>query len=173
MRGLTDDAELRHNVDWLTEVIRRFSDAAIVARSFTSVNMKSPKSTVKVDFRVELDRLVLILVLKWVKDDKGLYTTVEKASYIDEPWTRDEVVAFEDAIQLHGAELRAVRDEVVSRSMPEVVRFYGHWKRCDLLSCSTFLYVFIEMLRSALNLGRRTKKSGLRASLPNQSESNI
>ena len=54
MRGLTDDAELRHNVDWLTEVIRRFSDAAIVARSFTSVNMKSPKSTVKVDLRLNL-----------------------------------------------------------------------------------------------------------------------
>lgn len=138
MRGLTDDAELRHNVDWLTEVIRRFSDAAIVARSFTSVNMKSPKSTVKVDFRLKLLELVLILVWKWVKDDKGLYTTVEKA-YIDEPWTRDEVVAFEDAIQLHGAELRAVRDEVVSRSMPEVVRFYGHWKRCDLLPRYTFL----------------------------------
>jgi hypothetical protein len=110
------------------------------------------------------------LVCKWVKDDKGLYTTVEKASYIDEPWTRDEVVAFEDAIQLHGAELRAVRDEVVSRSMPEVVRFYGHWKRCDLF---ILLHVFIEMLRLALNLGRRTKESGLRASLPNQSESNI
>lgn len=29
----------------------------------------------------------------------------------------------------HNAELRAVRDEVVTRTMPEVVRFYGHWKK--------------------------------------------
>lgn len=36
---------------------------------------------------------------------------------------------FEDAIAVHGAELRPVRDEVGTRTMPEVVRFYGHWKR--------------------------------------------
>lgn len=48
---------------------------------------------------------------------------------MDKEWTMEEVLAFEDAIQHHGAELRAVRDEVGSRSMPEVVRFYGHWKR--------------------------------------------
>jgi hypothetical protein len=49
--------------------------------------------------------------------------------YRDEEWTREEVVTFEDAIMHHNAELRAVRDEVVSRIMPEVVRFYGHWKK--------------------------------------------
>ncbi|KAF9038560.1 hypothetical protein BJ165DRAFT_1416696 [Panaeolus papilionaceus] len=52
--------------------------------------------------------------------------------YTDKDWNREEVVAFEDAIQHHGAELRAVRDEVSSRSMPEVVRFYGHWKNMKL-----------------------------------------
>ena len=49
--------------------------------------------------------------------------------FMDKEWTKEEILAFEDAIQQHGAELRAVRDEVVTRSMPEVVRFYGHWKK--------------------------------------------
>jgi hypothetical protein len=48
---------------------------------------------------------------------------------MDKKWCDEEILAFEDAIQYHGAELRAVRDEVVTRSMPEVVRFYGHWKK--------------------------------------------
>ena len=39
------------------------------------------------------------------------------------------MAAFEDAISMHGAELRAVREEVGTRPMPEVVRFYGHWKK--------------------------------------------
>jgi hypothetical protein len=29
------------NVDWITEVIRRFSDAALAARPFTAVSMKN------------------------------------------------------------------------------------------------------------------------------------
>lgn len=52
-----------------------------------------------------------------------------ETSYTDKEWTRDEIAAFEDAIHTHGAELRAVRDEVATRSMPEVVRFYAHWKK--------------------------------------------
>lgn len=48
MRGLTHDKQLQSSVDWLTEVIRRFSDAALAARPFTSVNMKSPMRTEKV-----------------------------------------------------------------------------------------------------------------------------
>lgn len=47
---------------------------------------------------------------------------------LDKPWTKTEVAAFEEAINNHGAELRAVREDVVTRTMPEVVRFYGHWK---------------------------------------------
>ena len=38
------------------------------------------------------------------------------------------MAAFEDGIAQFGAELRSVRDEVGTRSMPEVVRFYGLWK---------------------------------------------
>ncbi|XP_006461741.1 hypothetical protein AGABI2DRAFT_205606 [Agaricus bisporus var. bisporus H97] len=101
-RSLTNNRELQTNVDWITEVIRRFSDAALAARPFTAVSMKH---AVRID--------------KWTK---------EETSYKDEPWSREEVVTFEDAIMHHNAELRAVRDEVVSRTVPEVVRFYGHWK---------------------------------------------
>lgn len=43
------------------------------------------------------------------------------------------MAAFEDGILIHGAELRAVRDEIGSRTMPEVVRYYGHWKKYVLL----------------------------------------
>ena len=50
--------------------------------------------------------------------------------YTDKEWGADEVAAFEDAISMHGAELRAVREEVGTRPMPAVVRFYGHWKKC-------------------------------------------
>ncbi|TFK39718.1 hypothetical protein BDQ12DRAFT_697826 [Crucibulum laeve] len=105
-RGLTDDLDLQSSVDWLTEVIHRFSDAALAARPLTAVNMKS-------NMRSE----------KWKKHD---------TPYTDKPWAREEIIAFEDAILHHGAELRAVREEVVTRSMPEVVRFYGQWKSSKL-----------------------------------------
>ncbi|PSR72448.1 hypothetical protein PHLCEN_2v11662 [Hermanssonia centrifuga] len=52
--------------------------------------------------------------------------------FIDKDFTDAEVAAFEDAIAIHGAELRPVREEVGSRTMPEVVRFYGHWKSTKL-----------------------------------------
>ncbi len=55
--------------------------------------------------------------------------TKQEAPFRDEEWTREEIITFEDAIMHHNAELRAVRDEVVTRTMPEVVRFYGHWKK--------------------------------------------
>ncbi|EAU90390.2 ZNF1 [Coprinopsis cinerea okayama7 len=105
-KGLTNDPKLRYSVDWLTEVIFRFSDAALAARPLTAVNMKNPNR-----------------IQKWKK-----YET----PYTDRPWSHDEVVAFEDAVALHGPELRAAKDEVPNRSMPEVVRFFGHWKNSKL-----------------------------------------
>ena len=45
------------------------------------------------------------------------------------------MAAFEDAVLTHGAELRTVRDEVGTRTIYEVVRYYGHWKKCvDVIS---------------------------------------
>ncbi|KAJ2911836.1 hypothetical protein MD484_g8581, partial [Candolleomyces efflorescens] len=105
-KHLTRDPTTASSVDWLTEVIRRFSDAALAARPFTSVNMKS-------GIRSE----------KWKKFE---------TAYTDKSFSHEEVVAFEDAIALHGPELRAARDEVPNRSMPEIVRFYGHWKNSKL-----------------------------------------
>ena len=59
-------------------------------------------------------------ILQWKKQD---------TNFIDREWARDEIAAFEDGILTHGAELRTVREEIGTRSMPEVVRFYGHWKK--------------------------------------------
>ncbi|KAL0953950.1 hypothetical protein HGRIS_005111 [Hohenbuehelia grisea] len=105
-KGLTKDVELLQSVDWLTEVIKRFSDAIMAVKPLSSVNMKSVT-------RLE----------KWKKHE---------TRYTDREWTPSEVAAFEDGIMTHNAELRAVREEVSSRSMPEVVRFYGHWKNSKL-----------------------------------------
>ncbi|THV02548.1 hypothetical protein K435DRAFT_749271 [Dendrothele bispora CBS 962.96] len=93
------------SVDFLTEVVRQFSDASLNGRSLSTVTLDMINSP-----RIE----------KWKVQPTKHYT--------DREWSKDEVAAFEDAIMTHGAELRAVREEIVVRSMPEVVRFYGHWK---------------------------------------------
>jgi hypothetical protein len=49
--------------------------------------------------------------------------------YTDKGWTDAEIAAFEDGILQFGAELRMVHEELHTRTMPEVVRFYGHWKK--------------------------------------------
>ncbi|KII85994.1 hypothetical protein PLICRDRAFT_56467 [Plicaturopsis crispa FD-325 SS-3] len=95
-----------NSVDYQTEVIRRFSVASAEDRPMSTVNMQKP-------YRFE----------KWKKQETPVF---------DAEWTRQEVAAFEDTISLHGAELRAVREEVGTRSMPEVVRFYAHWKNSKL-----------------------------------------
>ncbi|KAJ7781909.1 hypothetical protein DFH07DRAFT_949600 [Mycena maculata] len=103
---LSSDKKLRTSVDWLTEVIHRFSMAALAAKPMSSVNMRS-------SIRTE----------KWKKHE---------TRYTDKEWSVEEVAAFEDAIAAHGPELRAVRDEIGTRSIYEVVRFYGHWKCAKL-----------------------------------------
>ncbi|KAJ7251303.1 hypothetical protein C8J57DRAFT_1520648 [Mycena rebaudengoi] len=84
------------------KVIHRFSDAALASRPLSAVNMKSP-------IRTE----------KWKRFDNR---------YADKEWSVEEVAAFKDAIAAHGPELRAVRDDIVTRTISEVVRFYGLWK---------------------------------------------
>ncbi len=64
--------------------------------------------------------LPLLTFSKW----KGTETR-----YADREWDDDEKAAFEDAVLTHGAELRTVRDEVGTRTIYEVVRYYGHWKK--------------------------------------------
>lgn len=103
---LTRNEDIKCNVDWLTEVMRRYTEARLAVRDFGTVSMKNP-------LRLE----------KWKK---------RETRCIDRDWTDGEIAAFEDAIAVHGAELRPVRDEVGTKTMPEVVRFYAHWKNSKL-----------------------------------------
>ncbi|TBU61777.1 hypothetical protein BD310DRAFT_919862 [Dichomitus squalens] len=103
---LTRIEKHRYSVDWLTEVTFRLTEAWIHKRDFSTVSMRSP------------------MRLQKFKKNETRYT--------DKDWGPDEVAAFEDAISMHGAELRAVREEIGTRTMPEVVRFYGHWKNSKL-----------------------------------------
>ncbi|KLO07425.1 hypothetical protein SCHPADRAFT_945298 [Schizopora paradoxa] len=106
MLKLATRKDMTYSVDWLTEVIRRVSDAHKHGRGLETVNMRS-------SMRLE----------KWKKHD---------TRYTDREWNHDEIAAFEDGISQFGAELRSVRDEVGTRTMPEVVRFYGKWKNGKL-----------------------------------------
>lgn len=45
---LTRDEKLSHSVDWLTEVIHRFTDAWLSGRDMATVNMQSPTRLEKV-----------------------------------------------------------------------------------------------------------------------------
>ncbi|KAG7094163.1 hypothetical protein E1B28_007774 [Marasmius oreades] len=92
-------------VDFLTEAIRQLTDASINGRPLTSVTMRTIESP-----RME----------KWKAHPTKHYT--------DHEWTQAEKETFEESIAAYGAELRSVRDDLVVKSMPEVVRFYGHWK---------------------------------------------
>jgi hypothetical protein len=64
--------------------------------------------------------------------------------FADREWDDDEKAAFEDAVLTHGAELRTVRDEVGTRTIYEVVRYYGHWKKYRAIP-------FLSSLLSDLN----------------------
>jgi len=77
---------------------------------------------------------------------------------MDRLWIADEIQLFEDAIITHGGELRAVRDHVVTRSLPEVVRFYGHWKK--YYSSIPHQRLFLTLLVSVRGSGKNTIGSG-------------
>lgn len=123
--SLTADPDLQSSVDWLTEVIHRFTDAYVKGNAPSTVNMDVLMHVEKVSV---LDQFFLQFgsptCLQWKKYE---------SRYTDRAWTPQEMAAFEDGILIHGAELRAVRDEIGSRAMPEVVRYYGHWKKCVCL----------------------------------------
>lgn len=139
---LSSNEELKHGVDWLTEVIRRYSDAIMTSRPLSTVNMSSP-------LRYE----------KWKKNE---------TRYTDKEWSKEEKYAFEEGIFMHGAELRAVREEVGTRQMPEVVRYYGHWKKyVHLIQLDEILTLCI-----APNWARRIVAFCVRASPPNLRASN-
>ena len=117
-RRLAPDINLFSDVDYQTEVTHRLTDAFLAGRPLSSVDMKSPYRTEK----VRTDRLVRVC---WLTPFKW---STELKLWRDADWTPQEIVAFENAIKEDGAELRAVREAVRSRTIKEVVRFYGHWK---------------------------------------------
>ncbi|KAL0574305.1 putative PHD type zinc finger protein with BAH domain-containing protein [Marasmius crinis-equi] len=96
-------------VDFLTEAVRQLTDASINGRPLTSVTMKT----------IEAPRME-----RW--------KTHPTKHYTDHDWTENEKETFEESINAYGAELRSVRDDLVVKSMPEVVRYYGHWKSSKL-----------------------------------------
>lgn len=49
-KGLTNDKEQATSVDWLSEVVRRYSDAAWGSKPLTSVSMKLPMRLEKVRY---------------------------------------------------------------------------------------------------------------------------
>ncbi|EIN03844.1 hypothetical protein PUNSTDRAFT_77480 [Punctularia strigosozonata HHB-11173 SS5] len=104
---MTMRLERLHQVAWLTEAIRRLSEAWMIdPRKMSAVDMRNP-------VRVE----------KWKKTETRC---------VDKDFSIKECAAFEEAMKKHGAELRAVRDEVRTRTMPEIVRYYGVWKNGKL-----------------------------------------
>lgn len=46
----------------------------------------------------------------------------------DKDWSQEEIEQFEKGIKQHGPEIRAIKEGIRTRSVYEVVRFYGHWK---------------------------------------------
>lgn len=92
----------RTNVDYLTELIRRYSVTHATKGSLAAVNMESPMRTDK-----------------WTQKER---------SYLERTWNQQEIAAFEDGIAVNGAELRAISEDIPTRTMPEIVRYYGHWK---------------------------------------------
>ncbi|TFY51302.1 hypothetical protein EVJ58_g10639 [Rhodofomes roseus] len=85
--SLSTNSTLKCHIDWLTEVTRRLTEAWMAHREFATVNMKS--------------------VMRHEKFKKS------ETRCIDREWTNQEIAAFEDAIAVHGAELRPVREEML------------------------------------------------------------
>ena len=78
--------------------------------------------------------------------------------YTDREWNDEEVAAFENGIAQHGAELRFVKDEIGTRTMAEVVRFYGKWKKLVII---LLVVAFIDRFCSARLREEHTRSRGL------------
>jgi hypothetical protein len=67
------------------------------------------------------------------------------------------MAAFEDAVLTHGAELRTVRDEVGTRTIYEVVRYYGHWKKYVAVLSSLWSYLALNPPKQYETRGRESE----------------
>ncbi|KAG8835592.1 putative PHD type zinc finger protein with BAH domain-containing protein [Serendipita sp. 399] len=104
---LTARTDLLVNVDWLEEVVRRFSEAWLKKQSVYSVNMRKP------------------LCVRAFSDGK-------EVRYRDRDWSEFEDAVFDESVRKHHSELRHVRNDIKGRTMPEIVRHFGHWKARQL-----------------------------------------
>jgi hypothetical protein len=116
-------------VDWLTEIMRRFSVAYLQKESFSTVSIKNPLRVLKV--KLLLDKIISVLLTahQWKKESR----------YADKEWDDEEIGAFESAIIDFGPELRSVCEQVTTRTLPEVVRFFTLWK--------THVYLFRSLCK--------------------------
>lgn len=111
---------MQYNVDYLTEVIFRLSQAFISKQPLENVSLKVPTSLRKAS-RVCMSAILwLTRISKWKKSE---------TRYTDREWNDEEASAFTQAVQEYGGELRLVRDDIPTRTMPEIVRYFGKWKK--------------------------------------------
>jgi hypothetical protein len=130
---LSNKQSLRSNVDWLTEVIRRFSEAYTLGADFSTVSMSNVYRFEKV-----CNTFLYVILTHFNSSWSWYQWKSTETRYADREWDDDEKAAFEDAVLTHGAELRTVRDEVGTRTIYEVVRYYGHWKK--------YIYIYVPSL---------------------------
>lgn len=68
------------------------------------------------------------------------------------------MAAFEDAVLTHGAELRTVRDEVGTRTIYEVVRYYGHWKKYVTVPFLSLVLSDLKPPENSAKLGEENRR---------------
>lgn len=107
-------------IDWLVEIVRRASDSFEKGNNVYDMRTPWRKRKVSQTSTPPSHPSADETLLQWSED---------RDRYTDKVWTPEEKHAFDDGIAQYGAELRPVRDEVGTRSMPEVVRYYGLWKK--------------------------------------------
>ncbi|KAF8748005.1 PHD-like zinc-binding domain [Rhizoctonia solani] len=66
--------------------------------------------------------------LQYLDITQKFNSTTRPERFWDKDWTQDEIEQFENGIKQHGPEMRAIKDGIKTRSIYEVVRFYGRWK---------------------------------------------
>lgn len=111
--------EQKHNVDFLMEATKLLSTAWSKGEDMSTVKMKPNRQ----------EKVRTITLPRCSPHDTLLQWKKNETRWIDRDWSSEESAVFEDAIQQHGAELRLIREEIGTRSIYEVVRYYGHWKR--------------------------------------------
>ncbi|KAG0334012.1 putative PHD type zinc finger protein with BAH domain-containing protein [Podila horticola] len=80
-----------------------------------------------------IDRALLELQKYGFDADKALdeISGVQKRDFDIRDWTQKEIDAFEEGIRIYGHELFAIKKNVETRSMKDVVRFFYQWKKTE------------------------------------------